>query len=204
MVDVVVLAGAQGEVTEALHAIRDFQRNDVETVWSTRAGSLSSEVFPMDVSPSRATWNDDSGWGTLLIPSSHNPAIAISVQVKLVTVIRPWLDESTFEQRNWYKTTGNGRLIVFSSGQSLTALNGKASGSMMLLLPIQFLLARKVQRVGNWTLADEQTLPLSLKPGNDDPVSGSKPVVIAVICKRVPRSPLPDPSLEWLGGLPKQ
>jgi hypothetical protein len=186
-----------------LQTVRDFQSSDVETLWSVRATSVSTEVYPITVNPSRSTWSDDSGWANLLIPSSRNPALAVSLQLKLVTVDRAWLDATIFDQHNWYKADDNGHVIVLSTGQSLADLNGKKSGSLMLLLPIQFLLARKVAKVGNWTLADEQTLPLSLKPSADDPAIGSKPAVIAVICRRIPRSPRPDPNLEWPGGKPQ-
>lgn len=203
LVDALIAKGEESEITDALRIVRDFQRTEVTLLWSGRAFLVSADVFPMIPNPSRPTWDDEGGWVRILVPSVTNPAIAVSLQVKKITIERPWLAESIFTESNWYNPDDRGHVMTFSTGQSLADLKGAPSGSRMLLLPVQFLLARKIEKVGTWTIRDEQELPACFRPSVDDASVGSKPVVIAVVCSRVPRSPRPDPILDWPSGSPK-
>jgi hypothetical protein len=202
LLDVLVGASAEGEISKALATIRRFQQSDVDAIWAARSTAVESGSLRTIAIPERGAWGDESGWVALVIPSVTNGAIAVSLQVKLVRVERPWLDERLFEEKNWYSLDSSDRMIVVSTGEALAPGGGGPGGALLPLLPVEFLLARKVQRIGVWTLADEQALPLSLRPSVADLGVGSAPAVIAVICKRVPQSPQPDPSLDWPGGSP--
>lgn len=197
VIDALLSAGEEGDVKRALRIVDRRMNADGAAVWSERQAIVDAQAFPMLALQTRMSWSDDAGWSKTIIPASNNGALAVSVELKSIDVIRPWFDEGMFLARDWYAVDEAGQPIVVSTGGGLAVAESERGKSMLPLLPIKLVLLRHVVRIGQWTVQDEATLPAVLRPADSAAVGGSTIVVAGIICRLIPASPRPDRHLRW-------
>jgi hypothetical protein len=134
------------------------------------------------------------------IPADWTPSMTLTVEVKRVKILRPWMDAAIFSAHTWRLLDAAGFRLV-STGNPADPDPGP-----MPVLVTGILLARRLTLTGysaGLSALGGRTTPARLGPfsmvGTRPPSGGATtitvpdPQIIAFFCQTVPRSPTPDP-----------
>jgi len=177
------------------------------------SGADGQPWLPVLASPPMDQWLTGRGWhlwafhpsdarpGTGAAPEG-SPGMTLTVQIKRVKIVRPWMDTAIFSTHNWRLREGADFSLV-SSG----APDGPEPGPMPVLVT-GILLARQLSLTG-FSGRRQGALPAHLGPfALKGPQAAGKlrsdggagiqmpdPQIIAFFCQVVPKAPTPDPRL---------
>jgi hypothetical protein len=214
--------GFKDRIDPALKALDQYYQEDV-AAWfadlhtryngSQTLDGRGQPWLPVLLTPPADQWPAQAGWQPWRYqvaerPSGSGPAPAwtasagLTVEVKRVTVERPWLDWGLFTARNWRLEPGGGLTLV-SAGDPDAADPGA-----MPLVVTGLLLARRLRITGAWAgdpAAAQVTRkafgPFTLAGAVADRSAGQFAIradglqIIGYFCRVLPRCPNPDPAL---------
>jgi hypothetical protein len=164
--------GHKEKVERALKDFREITAQDPERFWSEVSTAYSRNVrivggvhLPMTrLEPAVRDWTDDEGWN----PWHSGDSMGL---IKLASINRRWLltEVLTTHEWSWGDGTYKRDNVLISDGLGLMTRN--ARDQLMPLLPISLVLAKNVVIAGQ-------------------PLIGTEPVIVGVVCRVLPRLPI--------------
>ena len=166
-----VRKGHKEKVEQALTDFREITARNPERFWSQVATEFSRNVrivggthLPMtQLEPAVRDWTDNEGWN----PWHSGDSTGF---IKVASINRRWLRTEVLTTHAWSWGDGTYKRgnVVISDGLGLMTRNSR--DQLMPLLPIRLLLAKNVVISGQ-------------------PLIGTEPVIVGVVCRVLPRLP---------------